>query len=100
MFDDDDDENQLYDLLELLVDDDEVSVWNGTATQLWAALTLLDPTFSITPISLSKTLKTGRIFFVLSTEAKAAAPSPYPIGNHGVWQPVNCTLSSLPPKNV
>ena len=58
--DDVDEEDQLYDLLELLVD--EVSIWNGTATQLRAALILLDPTFSITPIGLSKTLKNRQDF--------------------------------------
>ena len=36
---------------------DESPGWNGTATQLCAALTVLDPAFSTAPFALSKTLK-------------------------------------------
>lgn len=53
--DDTDEEDNLYDLLNLLLDDSPM--WNGTATQLCTALGILDPTFSISPIRLAKLLK-------------------------------------------
>jgi len=52
---DDDEDDPLYDLLNCLLDD--VRVWSGTATQLCAELATRDPAFSISPVSLSKTLK-------------------------------------------
>ena len=53
--DDGDDEDQLYELLSLLLDD--AQNWYGTATQLRIALAMIDPGFSISPITLSKLLK-------------------------------------------
>ena len=60
---DDEDENfdnQLYELLNLLLD--ETPIWSGTATQLCAALSVLDPTYSISPIAISKILKNRQEF--------------------------------------
>jgi ABC-type glutathione transport system ATPase component len=51
-------EYYLYELLNLLLD--ETPIWSGTATQLRAALTVLDPSWSISPISLSRMLKSQR----------------------------------------
>jgi hypothetical protein len=53
--DDADDEDQLFDFLNLLLDD--TPNWCGTATQLKASLDVIDPAFSISPITLSKLLK-------------------------------------------
>ena len=53
--DDCDEEDQLYELLNLLLDESEI--WRGTSTQLCIALTKLDPAFSISPIAPSKFLK-------------------------------------------
>jgi hypothetical protein len=50
-----DEDDQLYELLDLLLD--EAPAWSGTATQLCAALSMLDPAFSVSPIGLSKMLK-------------------------------------------
>ena len=58
--DDADEEDQLYDLLNLLLD--ESHQWVGTATQLRSALAMLDPAFSFSPISLSKMLKARHEF--------------------------------------
>ena len=57
---DDNTDNQLYDLLNFLLD--ETPTWSGMATQLTAALTALDPTYSISPITLSRTLKSQSDF--------------------------------------
>ena len=48
-------DERFYEVLNFLLD--EVTVWEGTATELSAELTVLDPAFSISPISLSRTLK-------------------------------------------
>ncbi len=48
-------EETLYELLNTLLD--ETPVWSGTATQLRTALTVLDPAYSVSPIALSRTLK-------------------------------------------
>ena len=58
--DDTDGENNLYELFDLLLD--ETPVWTGTATQLRENLMTLDPTFLISPIGLSKTLKNRQEF--------------------------------------
>jgi len=58
--DDADEEDQLYELLDLLLE--EATVWKGTATQLRTALALLDPMFSISPIGLAKMLKARQEF--------------------------------------
>lgn len=54
------DDSMLYDLLNFLLD--ETPSWTGTATQLCAALSVLDPTYSISPIALSKILKQQQEF--------------------------------------
>jgi hypothetical protein len=51
-------DERFYEVLNFLLD--EVTAWIGTATELSAALNVLDPAFSISPISLSKTLKQNR----------------------------------------
>jgi len=48
-------DERFYEVLNFLLD--EVTVWAGTATELSAALSVLDPAFSVSPISLSRTLK-------------------------------------------
>ena len=53
--DDPDEEDNLYDLLNLLLDD--TPIWSGTVTQLRASLAMLDPALSVSPIGLAKTLK-------------------------------------------
>jgi len=58
--DDADEEDQLYELLDLLLD--EAPVWKGTATKLRTALALFDPIFSISPIGLAKMLKARQEF--------------------------------------
>ena len=58
--DDTDGEDNLYELLDLLLD--EAPVWRGTATQLHIALTMISPTLSISPIGLAKTLKNRQAF--------------------------------------
>jgi hypothetical protein len=55
-----DEEDYLYELLNLLLD--ETPDWRGTATQLCAALVVLDPAYSISPIALSKMLKSRQEF--------------------------------------
>ena len=66
--DDVDEEDHLYELLNLLLD--ETETWIGTATQLRSALIISDPLFSISTISLSKMLKARQEF--LKTQ-------------HGIW---------------
>jgi hypothetical protein len=48
-------EENLFEVLNFLLD--ETPVWSGTATELNAMLAVLDPSFSFSPIGLSKTLK-------------------------------------------
>jgi hypothetical protein len=48
-------DEKLFDVLNFLLD--ETPVWSGTATELNAMLTVLDPSFRFSPIGLSKTLK-------------------------------------------
>ena len=50
-----DEDDQLYELLNLLLD--EAPVWRSTATKLCTALRTLDPAFPVSPVALSKTLK-------------------------------------------
>jgi len=57
---DSDEEDYLYELLNLLLD--EAPVWHGTATELCISLSVLDPEFSISPIALSKILKARQDF--------------------------------------
>jgi hypothetical protein len=52
---DSDEDDYLYELLNLLLD--ETPAWYGTATELCAALTCLDHEFVISPITISKILK-------------------------------------------
>jgi hypothetical protein len=47
-------DERLYEVLNFLLD--EVTAWTGTATELSAALNVLDPSFAISPIGLSKIL--------------------------------------------
>ena len=56
----DDEEDQLFELLNFLLD--ETPTWSGTATQLCAALGVLDPTFSTSPVALAKKLKSHQEF--------------------------------------
>ena len=58
--DDTDGEDNLHELLDLLLDG--APVWSGTATQLHAALAMIDPMISISPIGLAKTLKSRQEF--------------------------------------
>jgi hypothetical protein len=60
--DDNDTEDYLYELLNLLLD--ETPIWSGTATQLSATLTALDPAFTVSPIGLSRTLKSQQAFLL------------------------------------
>ncbi len=62
----DNDDNILYDLLNFLLD--ETPVWSGTATQLSVSLTVLDTSYSISPVALAKTLKQQQEF--LETQHK------------------------------
>ena len=41
---------------------EEKQVWSGTATELCAALVMLDRTFSMSPVSLSKLLRSRQEF--------------------------------------
>jgi hypothetical protein len=52
---DDNEDSQLYKVLNFLLE--ETPVWSGTATKLSTALSILDPSFNLSPIGLSKILK-------------------------------------------
>jgi hypothetical protein len=63
-YSDSDEEDQLFELLDILLDD--VQVWSGTATQLRTAFIALEPSFCMTAIGLSRMLKAHQDFLRMS----------------------------------
>ena len=85
----------IFELLNCLLDG--TPTWSGTATQLCAALTMLDPTYSISPVAIAKTLKScqdfcGRSFVssVFSPEARTRGSSNFRVTSSSL------TLTFLP----